>query len=80
MIPKEEIMALATELQLQVHIVEKDYALGWLLAGIAAHPAICDRWVFKGGTSLKKCCILTSAFSTGSGHQCHEYGPLKRDK
>lgn len=37
MIAKQEIMALAAELQLQlqVHVNEKDYALGWFLAGIA---------------------------------------------
>jgi predicted nucleotidyltransferase component of viral defense system len=62
-IPKQEIMALAAELQLQAHVVEKDYALGWLLAGIAAHPAIGDRWVFKGGTCLKKCYFETYRFS-----------------
>lgn len=63
MIPKQEVMALAAELQLQAHVVEKDYALGWLLAGIAAHPAIGDRWVFKGGTCLKKCYFETYRFS-----------------
>lgn len=63
MISKQEIMALAAELQLQAHVVEKDYALGWLLAGIAAHPVIGDRWVFKGGTCLKKCYFETYRFS-----------------
>ena len=63
MIPKQEIMALAAELQLQAHVVEKDYALGWFLAGIAAHPIIGPRWVFKGGTCLKKCYFETYRFS-----------------
>ncbi len=63
MIPKQEIMALAAELQLQAHVVEKDYALGWLLAGIAAHSSIGNRWVFKGGTCLKKCYFETYRFS-----------------
>jgi predicted nucleotidyltransferase component of viral defense system len=63
MIPKQEIMALAAELQLQAHVVEKDYALGWLLAGIATHPLIGNRWVFKGGTCLKKCYFETYRFS-----------------
>ena len=63
MIPKQEIMALAAELQLQAHVVEKDYALGWFLAGIAAHPVIGPRWVFKGGTCLKKCYFETYRFS-----------------
>lgn len=56
-------MALAAELQLQAHVVEKDYALGWFLAGIAAHPSIGARWVFKGGTCLKKCYFETYRFS-----------------
>lgn len=63
MIPKQEIMALAAELQLQAHVVEKDYALGWFLAGISAHPGIGPRWVFKGGTCLKKCYFETYRFS-----------------
>ncbi|MHB1125312.1 MAG: nucleotidyl transferase AbiEii/AbiGii toxin family protein [Ramlibacter sp.] len=63
MISKQEIMALAAELQLQAHVVEKDYALGWFLAGIAAHPVIGPRWVFKGGTCLKKCYFETYRFS-----------------
>ena len=63
MIPKQEIMTLAAELQLQAHVVEKDYALGWFLAGISAHPEIGPRWVFKGGTCLKKCFFETYRFS-----------------
>ena len=63
MIPKQELMALAAELQLQAHVAEKDYALGWFLAGIAAHPEIGPRWVFKGGTCLKKCYFETYRFS-----------------
>ena len=35
MISKQELMALAAELQLQAHVVAKDYALDWFLAGIA---------------------------------------------
>lgn len=63
MIPKQEVLALAGELQLQAHVVEKDYALGWFLAGISAHPVIGPRWVFKGGTCLKKCYFETYRFS-----------------
>ena len=55
MIPKQELMALAAELQLQAHIVEKDYALGWFLAGIAAHPEIGPSWVFKGEIGRASC-------------------------
>jgi predicted nucleotidyltransferase component of viral defense system len=62
-IAKQEILTLAAELQLQPHVVEKDYALGWFLAGISAHPVIGPRWVFKGGTCLKKCYFETYRFS-----------------
>lgn len=50
MIDKLEIADLARELSLDLHVVEKDYVLGWLLAGIAANPELSKNWVFKGGT------------------------------
>jgi uncharacterized protein len=36
------------------HVVEKDYALSYVLAGIAEQPELCDSLIFKGGTALKK--------------------------
>ena len=63
MISKQEIMDLSREFSLDVRIVEKDYVLGWLLAGIAANPQLFDKWVFKGGTCLKKCYFETFRFS-----------------
>jgi|GEM_PF-2739770 hypothetical protein len=63
MIEVREIQQIATDLGLQVQVVEKDYALGWLLAGISQHPALKDSWVFKGGTCLKKCYFETYRFS-----------------
>jgi predicted nucleotidyltransferase component of viral defense system len=63
MIDKLEIADLARELSLDLHIVEKDYVLGWLLAGIAANPELSENWVFKGGTCLKKCYFETYRFS-----------------
>lgn len=36
------------------YVIEKDYALSYLLAGIANQPKLCDSLVFKGGTALKK--------------------------
>ena len=63
MIPKHEIVELATQANLQTHIIETDYVLGWLLAGINQHPAIHGTWVFKGGTCLKKCYFETYRFS-----------------
>lgn len=63
MIDKREILETASALRLQPGIVEKDYVLGWLLAGINAHPALAGSWLFKGGTCLKKCYFETYRFS-----------------
>ena len=63
MIQKQELLDLAADFGLQPNVVEKDYALGWLLAGIGEHPATRDTWVFKGGTCLKKCFFETYRFS-----------------
>jgi predicted nucleotidyltransferase component of viral defense system len=63
MISKQEIRDLAWEFSLDQNIVEKDYVLGWLLAGIAHHPQLFDQLVFKGGTCLKKCYFETYRFS-----------------
>lgn len=63
MIDKREILDMATQMSLTPHVVEKDYVLGWMLAGINSHPIIRDAWVFKGGTCLKKCYFETYRFS-----------------
>lgn len=63
MISKQEIMELSREFSLDVNTVEKDYVLGWLLAGIEYHHDLFGKWVFKGGTCLKKCYFETYRFS-----------------
>jgi len=63
MITKREILEIASATRLNPHIVEKDYALGWALAGIFAHGELREDWVFKGGTCLKKCYFETYRFS-----------------
>ncbi len=62
MIAAKEIAALHGEWLLRHDAIEKDYILGWLLAGIAAHPSL-RTWVFKGGTCLRKCYFETYRFS-----------------
>ncbi|MCG3143161.1 MAG: hypothetical protein HONDAALG_00482 [Gammaproteobacteria bacterium] len=44
----------ALQMQVSQMVVEKDYALSYLLAGIAANPELSETLVFKGGTALKK--------------------------
>ena len=62
MIEKNEIIEMATSLGLSPDTVEKDYILGWLLHGINTTEAL-NSWLFKGGTSLKKCFFETFRFS-----------------
>ncbi len=63
MIDRREILDTASRISLTPHVVEKDYVLGWMLAGISAHAALRDSWIFKGGTCLKKCFFETYRFS-----------------
>ncbi len=63
MIPKQELLDLATDFGLAPDVMEKDYALGWMLAAFGQHPETRDTWLFKGGTCLKKCFFETYRFS-----------------
>jgi len=63
MITKQELLEFSTQFSLRSDVVEKDYALGWLLTGIGRHPLIGENWIFKGGTCLKKCYFETYRFS-----------------
>ena len=63
MIDRREILEAASSFSLLPSVVEKDYVLGWILAGINAHEELSESWVFKGGTCLKKCYFETYRFS-----------------
>ena len=63
MISRRELDELRGEWSLDIGVIEKDYVLGWLLAGIARHPELATTWVFKGGTCLRKCYYETFRFS-----------------
>lgn len=63
MIDRQEIIERAGELSLRPEVVEKDYALGWVLAGISQDAEIGGSWIFKGGTCLKKVYFETYRFS-----------------
>jgi predicted nucleotidyltransferase component of viral defense system len=62
-IDRREILEAASSFSLLPSVVEKDYVLGWILAGINTHEDISESWVFKGGTCLKKCYFETYRFS-----------------
>jgi predicted nucleotidyltransferase component of viral defense system len=44
-------------------VLERDYLLSWILAGINQVPALQNSLVFKGGTALKKCYFGDYRFS-----------------
>ena len=44
-------------------VLERDYLLSWVLAGINAVPELRETLVFKGGTALKKCYFGNYRFS-----------------
>ena len=62
-------------------VLERDYLLSWVLAGIDAVPELRRTLVFKGGTALKKCYFGDYRFSedldfsrTGGGSHRRRYG------
>jgi predicted nucleotidyltransferase component of viral defense system len=63
MIDRNELLAVASATGLTGPVVEKDFILGWLLRGISQHAELRERWLFKGGTCLKKCYFETYRFS-----------------
>lgn len=44
----------ASRKKVPMHVIEKDYALSYVLAGIANQPELTHSLIFKGGTALKK--------------------------
>lgn len=79
MIGKRELLDFAKTAGLLPNIIEKDYALGWALAGIFAHSELTDSWVFKGGTCLKKCYFETYRFSEDLDFTLKDERHLDRD-
>lgn len=63
MINRNEINNSSAKLGLSLDVIEKDYVLGWVIAGINQDAELRDNWVFKGGTCLKKCFFENYRFS-----------------
>ena len=76
MIDRGEVLTIAGERDLRVDMIERDYVLGWMLAGIFAHPALGPAWVFKGGTCLKKCFLETFRLSEDLDFTVEDAGHL----
>ncbi len=80
MISERDLRARVAEWGLRDDVVEKDYVLGWVLAGIGTEPALRDGWVFKGGTCLKKCYLETFRFSEDLDFTVLEGAPIAEDE
>jgi predicted nucleotidyltransferase component of viral defense system len=80
LIAKQELLQLRTEWQLDIGVIEKDYVLGWVLAAIAAEPELAERWIFKGGTCLRKCYYETYRFSEDLDFTVVDGGPEDPDE
>ena len=63
MIRDAEIRRRARVAGVEPRTMEFDYALGWALRGLAWHPYLARRLVFKGGTCLRKCYFPDYRFS-----------------
>jgi predicted nucleotidyltransferase component of viral defense system len=74
-IEKRELQELQSEWSLDIGVIEKDYVLGWLLAGINNHDALARTWIFKGGTCLRKCYYETYRFSEDLDFTVIDDGP-----
>jgi len=74
-ITRRELDQLRSEWSLDIGVIEKDYVLGWLLAGVAAHPELASTWIFKGGTCLRKCYYETFRFSEDLDFTVIDGGP-----
>ncbi len=79
MIGKKEILHISNVRRIHPHIIEKDYILGWVLAGIYHHPILKDHWIFKGGTCFKKCYFDTYRFSEDLDFTVVKPSHLSRD-
>lgn len=62
MITKNEILTIAKKHNVLPTTIQKDYIIGWLLYSISKDKFF-SKWVFKGGTCLKKCYFETYRFS-----------------
>ena len=60
---RARLEAMRKETGMAWEILEQDYALSWMLIGIAAVPRLKSTLIFKGGTALKKCFFGSYRFS-----------------
>jgi hypothetical protein len=72
------IRSVSQKTQVQQYIVEKDYALSYLLAAIVSTDGLGENLVLKGGTALKKLYFADYRFSEDLDYSTRVMGPIKQ--
>ena len=72
------IRSVSRQKHVQQYIVEKDYALSYLLAAIAQTDGLGDHLVLKGGTALKKLYFADYRFSEDLDYSTRTIGPVQQ--
>jgi uncharacterized protein len=62
--------------RVQQSIVEKDYALSYLLAAVSATDGLSENLILKGGTALKKLYFPEYRFSEDLDYSTRMVGPI----
>jgi predicted nucleotidyltransferase component of viral defense system len=70
------LQALAREKSVRLEILEKDYALSYLLVALAETPGLGDQIGLKGGTALRKLYYPSYRFSEDLDYSTVRLGPL----
>jgi len=70
------LKSLAKEQGISLEIIQKDYALSYLLAGMALTPGLGEKIALKGGTALKKLYYPDYRFSEDLDFSTLEHGIL----
>lgn len=72
------IRSVTQKTKVQQYIVEKDYALNYLLAAIASTDGLGDNLVLKGGTAIKKLYFADYRFSEDLDYSTRVVGPVQQ--
>lgn len=63
MLTRDRLLAVAGSAGVAPEVIEKDYALSWILWALFRRTSLRESLVFKGGTCLRKCYIEDYRFS-----------------
>ena len=62
MIDRRDVLEAASSFSLLPNVVEKDYVLGWILAGIDAHEELSESWCSRVALASKSATSRRTGF------------------